>query len=147
MLLHSRIKLVDKEQQRFHRFWVRPILETRRTHGNWEHLIQELRLYDHETYFNFMRMTPHTFEDSFFGWITAHATNYKFSRTNTCRSSIIVNNSISYEILNTYYRKEIFKLIKYIKINNFPGIFQILGYWRFSEITGFGPQNWDSYCI
>jgi len=63
MQLHRRIKLVEKEHQRFHRFWVRPILETRRTHGNWEHLIQELRLYDHETYFNFMRMTPHTFEE------------------------------------------------------------------------------------
>lgn len=63
MLLYRRIKLIDEENRRFHRFWERPILKSRQTHGNWEHLIQELRLYDHETYFNFMRMTPQTFEE------------------------------------------------------------------------------------
>jgi len=63
MLLHRRIKILEAEHRRLHRFWVRPILKTRQTHGNWEHLIQELRLYDYETYFNFMRMTPQTFEE------------------------------------------------------------------------------------
>ncbi|KAM0730299.1 Protein ALP1-like [Formica fusca] len=63
MLLYHQIKLAERKNRRFRRFWMRPILQSRRSHGNWEHLIQELRLFDHETYFNFMRMTPQTFEE------------------------------------------------------------------------------------
>lgn len=63
MVLHKRIQRFEKEHQNIRRFWIRPILHTRQTHGNWEHLINELRSYDHETYFNFMRMTPQTFEE------------------------------------------------------------------------------------
>ncbi|XP_011684675.1 PREDICTED: uncharacterized protein LOC105448015 [Wasmannia auropunctata] len=62
ILFHRQIKCVNEEHERSRRFWVRPILQTKR-HENWEHLIQELRLYDTKTYFNFMRMTPETFEE------------------------------------------------------------------------------------
>ncbi|XP_011688262.1 PREDICTED: uncharacterized protein LOC105450214 [Wasmannia auropunctata] len=63
ILLHRQMKYVYEKHETSRRFWMRPILQTKRSHENWEHLIQELRLYDTETYFNFMRMTPETFEE------------------------------------------------------------------------------------
>lgn len=93
ILLYRRLKLVDEEYRRFRRFWIRPILQTRQTHGNWEHLIQELRLYDYETYFNFMRMTPQTFEE-----ILSLIGSQLMRQTTNCREPICAEARLSLTI-------------------------------------------------
>lgn len=93
MLLHHQIKLAERENRRFRRFWIRPILKSRQTHGNWERLIQELRLFDNETYFNFMRMTPQTFED-----ILSLVGSKLMLQTTNCREPICAEARLSMTI-------------------------------------------------
>lgn len=45
------------------RFWVRNIYKQRKAQGAFNNLVAEMRLTDHETFFNFYRMAPCTFDD------------------------------------------------------------------------------------
>ncbi|XP_034245708.1 putative nuclease HARBI1 [Thrips palmi] len=56
----SCLKLAKKRKDR--RFHVKPILLGRKMYGAWYSLIPEMREFDHEEFFNFMRMTPDSFD-------------------------------------------------------------------------------------
>ena len=46
-------------------FWVRPwtTQDRRLLFGNWDNLLVELRVEDTESYFNYLRMPPHIFDE------------------------------------------------------------------------------------
>lgn len=68
LILHNEIELQEEQafrrvERRQRRFWVRDLLRERETQGDAANLIEEMRLGDHEMYFNYMRMTPQAFDD------------------------------------------------------------------------------------
>ena len=57
--------LLRKRRQRLKyrkRFWVRKVYEERKTKGEFNVLVRELMLADHEWFFRLFRMSPSTFE-------------------------------------------------------------------------------------
>ena len=59
------IRVYIKRQQRLKyrkRFWVRKVYEERKTKGEFNVLVRELILADHEYFFRLFRMSPSTFE-------------------------------------------------------------------------------------
>ncbi|KAJ3639147.1 hypothetical protein Zmor_004018 [Zophobas morio] len=52
--------LLHKEKRR--RWWVRPINERRKEQGDYENLVQEMRLNDVEMFFNYTRLTVEQFD-------------------------------------------------------------------------------------
>ena len=52
--------LSHKEERR--RWWVRPINERRKEQGDYENLVQEMRLNDVEMFFNYTRLTVEQFD-------------------------------------------------------------------------------------
>ena len=45
------------------RFWVRKLFQHRRTHGEFNNLVRELKLHDHELFFKQFRMDPSQMEE------------------------------------------------------------------------------------
>ena len=45
------------------RWWVKPINQNRPQQGHYKNLLHEMRLTDHEMFFNYTRMTPNVFDD------------------------------------------------------------------------------------
>ena len=50
------------------RFWIRRLYDERSTKGEYEMLLSDLRLHDHEMFFRYFRKLPETF-DFFFKFI------------------------------------------------------------------------------
>lgn len=56
---NKRNNILNKQKRRY---WVHPILQFKQRQGDWHNLVNEMRLQDEETYFNYMRMTPNMFD-------------------------------------------------------------------------------------
>lgn len=64
LLRHRRNKRLRKLQpRRPRRFWMKEIYKRRERQGAYNNLIQEMRLSDQESFFNFYRMTPQMFDN------------------------------------------------------------------------------------
>ena len=61
LLIALRQKLRKKKTKR-KRFCDRPILQKRKTKGEFNLLVEELKLFDHELFFRYFRMSPTLFE-------------------------------------------------------------------------------------
>ncbi|XP_046849870.1 uncharacterized protein LOC124443422 [Xenia sp. Carnegie-2017] len=61
LLLHS-YRRKQKVKRKRARFWVRKLYEERRQKGEYELLVRDLQLYDHEMFFSYFGMLPSTFE-------------------------------------------------------------------------------------
>ena len=62
LLLFKKRQLL-KARKRKHKVWVRKIFTERHTKGEYHHLIQEMKFYDHEFFFKQFRMSPSRFEE------------------------------------------------------------------------------------
>lgn len=58
--LHKQRRRKSKYKKRF---WVKDILKSRKNLGEYHRLIQEMRLNDHESFFQYFRMTPGRLEE------------------------------------------------------------------------------------
>lgn len=59
-LLYLYYNLLRYEEKRW---WVRPIFQNRNQQGDYKNLIEEMRLTDVDSYFNYMRMSPNNFDE------------------------------------------------------------------------------------
>lgn len=59
LLLRRTRQRINKYKKRF---WVRDIIKRRKELGEYHRLIQEMRLNDHESFFQYFRMTPRRFD-------------------------------------------------------------------------------------
>lgn len=60
LYIRKKDKNIFKKQRRF---WIHPILRLKQQQGDWDNLVNEMRLQDHELFFNYMRMTPRMFQN------------------------------------------------------------------------------------
>lgn len=57
-----KVAVVAAKRRRERKWWVRPIFFERESYGAWYTLIPTMREFDLEAHFNFMRMTPESFD-------------------------------------------------------------------------------------
>ena len=62
LLLWWRRRRRKKDRQNWRQFWVRPILQKRRSQGEFYNLLQEMRLNDPDSHFRYLRMSKSTFD-------------------------------------------------------------------------------------
>ena len=66
LVLLLALSVLDREVQtrrrRKRRMWVRPIFTQRRQQGDYHRLLQEMRIFDPDSHFRFMRMSKERFD-------------------------------------------------------------------------------------
>ena len=69
----------EKPKRKKKKFWVRPwtVEDRRLLFGNWDNLVKELRAEDTESYFNYLRMPPHLFDE------ILHKIEHRIQKKNT----------------------------------------------------------------
>jgi len=63
LILISSLLRKKRKKRRKRRFWVRPYIKKRYTHGHFCNLLQEMRLSDPESHFRYLRMSKDIFDE------------------------------------------------------------------------------------
>ena len=80
------IVLRNKRRNKYKkRFWVRQTYQERKQKGEYLLLVQDLKLFDHELFFTYFRMTPAKFEE-LLSWVASLITKSSIRREPICPS-------------------------------------------------------------